>query len=270
MIFGIILPILSCLILLKTAFTDPGIIPRNDSIYRGASWSQRMPIPPRFQDICTDGTTVRLKFCSTCQIFRPPRAFHCPICDNCVERFDHHCPWIGTCIGLRNYGLFTIFIWITGALCVFVFVYSLLLLFRVGAESDSSDFWTITNFVLKQQPIAVALVAFVFVVIWFPIGLIMFHIYLVVVNKTTNEELRGLHEFGSIYSIGLLGNIAHICCVMPKSNVHIHHQTITPTKEYEEIQKHIVCYVNNFDGPQIKDQGRIINLDQIMVNKRVL
>jgi len=32
--------------------------------------------------------------CPECEVIRTPRSRHCSICNRCVERFDHHCPWI--------------------------------------------------------------------------------------------------------------------------------------------------------------------------------
>ena len=35
---------------------------------------------------------------------------HCRKCDVCVARFDHHCDWIGNCVGAQNRKLFFSFL----------------------------------------------------------------------------------------------------------------------------------------------------------------
>lgn len=48
--------------------------------------------------------------CPECEVIRTSRSRHCNICNRCVNRFDHHCPWINNCVGGGNHGWFYLYI----------------------------------------------------------------------------------------------------------------------------------------------------------------
>lgn len=43
------------------------------------------------------------RFCLVCNVDQPVRARHCGSCKKCVYKWDHHCTWLGNCIGEKNY-----------------------------------------------------------------------------------------------------------------------------------------------------------------------
>ncbi|RTG86734.1 palmitoyltransferase ZDHHC13/17 [Schistosoma bovis] len=57
------------------------------------------------------------RFCTTCFIRKPLRSKHCSTCDRCVARFDHHCPWIYNCVGMKNHFYFIIYLLSTSVSC---------------------------------------------------------------------------------------------------------------------------------------------------------
>lgn len=51
-----------------------------------------------------------LHLCPECYVVKTPRSRHCGVCNKCIERYDHHCPWVNNCIGIKNHRSFMLFI----------------------------------------------------------------------------------------------------------------------------------------------------------------
>eukprot|EP01068_Selenidium_serpulae_P008804 Selendium_serpulae@DN5080_c0_g1_i1.p1 len=66
---------------------------------------------PAISPIALGKADVNLeRFCWTCLIVRDYRVKHCRTCDCCVDCFDHHCVWIGKCVGGKNHRIFVIWL----------------------------------------------------------------------------------------------------------------------------------------------------------------
>ncbi|KAK7898812.1 hypothetical protein WMY93_019665 [Mugilogobius chulae] len=191
-VIGGVLFVFVLITLLQTTLSDPGILPRatpdeaadiEKQIDESGNGSHQSP--PRTREVVINGQLVKLKYCPTCKMFRPPRTSHCRVCDNCVERFDHHCPWVGNCVGKRNYRFFYSFIVSLSFHTAFIFgcVTTHLALRAQGGKG--------LVFAIQESPGSAVELVVCFFSVWSIVGLSGFHTYLVASNRTTNEDIKG-------------------------------------------------------------------------------
>ena len=91
-------------------FSDPGVIPKSTNNKNYEKDFKNVFFENKNMYYFIRGRKFKIRYCQTCNIFRGPAVSHCKKCDNCVENFDHHCPWLGNCIGKNNYFYFFIFL----------------------------------------------------------------------------------------------------------------------------------------------------------------
>ncbi|CAK56258.1 unnamed protein product (macronuclear) [Paramecium tetraurelia] len=175
----IILIFLTDMFMIVTVFSDPGILPRLNSQVQKVMYTEcyLIPLKPKSTAeliIVNQTKLCEFKFCDTCKIYKTSTTAHCRRCDNCVQGFDHHCVWLGQCIGQRNYRYFYCFIlFLTIMLTLFLIV-------QIQHLADTDDYLII-------ELLIYALNTFGFLV--FSTYLLVLHTYFIFANKTTYEYL---------------------------------------------------------------------------------
>lgn len=150
------------------------------------------------------------KLCLTCNVARPFRSSHCSDCDNCTLRFDHHCPWIGGCVGKRNYIYFFLFLIFLNIKNIFLMVFSIVHIcmtyVKVKDEEKNDKAWVSKKLVSIIPSLFTIL--FLMVIMIFTTGLILYHISLILYNRTTKEEIKKLifEKIGNPYDKGKVRN----------------------------------------------------------------
>ncbi|KAI9700888.1 MAG: Eukaryotic peptide chain release factor GTP-binding subunit [Bogoriella megaspora] len=176
--------------------TNPGILPRNlhpfpptpdnaDPLAVGPPTTEWLLVSSAYQKDAA--MEVPVKYCKSCNMWRPPRCHHCRVCDNCIETQDHHCLWLNNCIGRRNYRYFFSFILTATIMGLFLLGASLAhILLYMNREhisfGDSINRWRV--------PFAMAIYAVI--VTSYPAALVGYHLMLMTRSETTREYLNGL------------------------------------------------------------------------------
>ncbi|TYJ00812.1 hypothetical protein E1A91_A13G111000v1 [Gossypium mustelinum] len=218
----LILTIVIIVNLILVTSIDPGITPR--STQQSSIEDTDSSNGSRRKKVTINGVQLKLKFCRIYRIFRPPRSCHCTICDNCVEKFDHHCPWIGQCIALRNYRFYLAFLITALMFFIYIFAFSCWRIHQRVLESGTGLFG-----MLRNCPETLALTLFSFAAIWFLGGLAIFHSYLTAINQTAYENFRNSYEGSpNPYDKGIIGNITEVLFApLPPSRVDFRAEAMT-------------------------------------------
>ena len=241
--------ILSCLyilavfLMLRGGFTDPGIIPRMKDF---TDWSPKNVSVKRV----VNGHILIYTFCYTCMVWRPPRTSHCAVCDNCTERFDHHCLWLGICIGKRNYKFFYTYLFTLNITALLEIGYSIyLIVSSVKDDEGKKENFRLLIIICNSIVIFIDLMFEVF----FLGKLFILHTYLLFKNATFYEYFKKKFPFTNPFTKTLFQHIYRVIFKFnpdPNLNLDDKKQDDNKTESNERLNELI-----KYNYQQTKDSG---------------
>ena len=170
-------------------FTDPGTPSRRlSSANQSRHGYSHLPIHEPEEQPELPAFTVKAsggaRFCKKCQTRKPDRAHHCSTCNACRLKMDHHCPWLATCVGLRNYKPFILFCVYTTLFCYMCFAIAASYLWSELGTEDFVNNGSLTGVNVVLLAVLSSIIGVVLT------GFTGWHLSLAVRNQTTIECLE--------------------------------------------------------------------------------
>ena len=195
----------------------------------------------------TAAMDIPIKYCKTCNIWRPPRCYHCRVCDSCVEGLDHHCVWLNNCVGRRNYRYFFAFVSSATILSLYLIAANLAQILAYRARQGITFGAAVDHF-----RVPFAMVIYAILAVPYPGSLWFYHMFLTGKGETTREYLNS-HKFAKAdrhlpYSQGSYFRNWAAVLARPRPPTYLHFK-----QKYEEGDQRFGPRKGNRQGPLVED-----------------
>uniref|UniRef100_A0A3P8WVU9 Palmitoyltransferase n=1 Tax=Cynoglossus semilaevis TaxID=244447 RepID=A0A3P8WVU9_CYNSE len=160
------------------SYSDKELLERED---RGESQQEILRRIAKNLPIYTRTNSGAIRFCDRCQLLKPDRCHHCSVCDKCILKMDHHCPWVNNCVGFSNYKYFMLFLAYSLLYCLFITATDLqyFIKFWTNGLPDTQAKFHILFLFFSASMFSVSLAS-----------LFIYHCWLVCKNRSTLEAVR--------------------------------------------------------------------------------